>query len=185
MSFQKILSDASDFSCSISLELILVVKFPIGIFFNINVYTEDEYTEIDTVFFEGFVDSTGPETFCCYVELDITVDGTYYLVFSNGIDGYVIKLIIGEHNESVVSVNNLVKEDINLNVYPNPVRDIATITYTSSVSTPVELYTLSGQLLYTETNTFAGSNEIKLNMSDYSNGTYLVKVGTTTTRIVK
>ncbi len=95
-------------------------------------------------------------------------------------DSYMIKIDVSQ----TASVTNIVKEDINLNVFPNPVQDVATVTYASSTNTPVELYTLSGQLLHKETNTSVGSNEIKLEMSDYSNGTYLLKVGDSTMKLI-
>ncbi len=117
-------------------------------------------------------------------------DGTYYLmyVYNDNGDFYpnYVKLIVGDATDFVqsVGVNDIAVEDIELLVYPNPVTDIVNVKFDSRVALPVELYTLSGQLLEMNTATFEGMNEVQLNMSDRTPGMYFVKVGNVTQKFV-
>jgi len=114
----------------------------------------------------------------------LNIKDTVYLKYTFQLEDYYVKIIIGE-GTSVVGMNELVKEDIRLSVYPNPVRDIVNVEFTTTQRLPVELYTLSGQLILSETNTMIGDNKVQLNMYDLPSGMYLIKVGNETFRTVK
>ncbi len=136
--------------------------------------TDRPYYQNDTIL-EGFT-------------FNIISNGTYYLVYQNSDYKYYIKLIVGDQTEceyqAHLGVKDIVVEDIELVVYPNPVTDIVNVKFDSRVALPVELYTLSGQLLETNVDTFEGMNEVTLNMSDLAPGMYLVKVGNVTKKFV-
>ena len=62
--------------------------------------------------------------------------------------------------------------DDNFNFYPNPVKDFLTLSHNQEIST-IEIYNILGQLVV---NDVADSNSIKVDMSEFPQGTYLVKV---------
>lgn len=116
--------------------------------------------------------------------IKIDTAGVYYLLYNDKANGfsYVIKIVVVE---GTASTDELVKEDIRLSVYPNPVQDIVNVEFTTTQRLSVELYTLSGQLILSETNTMIGDNKVQLNMYDLPSGMYLIKVGNETFRTVK
>ncbi len=68
-----------------------------------------------------------------------------------------------------------------VNVFPNPATDRVDVSYTSDVSarTTVEIFTITGQRIYNESiSSNEGDNLISLNVSDYRNGTYLIRLTT-------
>jgi hypothetical protein len=82
----------------------------------------------------------------------------------------VLRLNFGTHTGI-----NTVKNNANIDLYPNPTTGLVNISEKASVN----IYTISGVKLasYTDVNTF--------NMSNLSKGTYIVKVKTENTVITK
>lgn len=73
----------------------------------------------------------------------------------------------------------------NLNLYPNPVTDMLTVTYTKNI-TGVEVYDITGRLIK---NITANTNELTVDMSEMPAAVYIVKViaenATSEFRVVK
>jgi len=68
---------------------------------------------------------------------------------------------------------------IDVNVYPNPASSRLNIDYQSlgEVTTSIEIYTIAGQKVYGETvRSNEGDNQLSLNINDYRNGTYLIRL---------
>ena len=103
------------------------------------------------------------------------------------------KIYAGTHgrgvfvNDQFVSVNELSKmeDDVDnhfesgLKIYPNPVRDIAKIEYqlASRADVRVQIYSLNGRLIMDNqySNQSEGTNTLQLNLTDLSNGTYVIR----------
>lgn len=68
----------------------------------------------------------------------------------------------------------------NLKVYPNPLRNIATVEFglKSNYDVTLRIYNLAGRLVkqINEDNMLAGNNQIRFNASDLPNGTYIIQV---------
>jgi flagellar hook assembly protein FlgD len=69
---------------------------------------------------------------------------------------------------------------VSMTVYPNPVVDGATLSFTSKNKgeVTVRVYSLKGELVYTmnKKDVQTGKNTMNLETADLSNGTYIVKV---------
>ena len=72
-----------------------------------------------------------------------------------------------------------------LTIYPNPVKDILTIRFAEYVNElNVELYSITGQLIYNKQTT-ANSNTATLDLSSLSSGIYLMKIHVNESSTVK
>jgi hypothetical protein len=66
----------------------------------------------------------------------------------------------------------------NINIYPNPVDDVLQINLgTSSSQTTVEIYSLLGKRLYTQTTAL---NRLIIDTSNFAKGTYILNVNSAT-----
>lgn len=79
-----------------------------------------------------------------------------------------------------VGIDQVLTEEFNLSVYPNPARDHTVINFSADAAKDVSLnlYSISGALtgnLHTGI-TAGGENEVRLNMMDYSPGLYFVEL---------
>lgn len=66
-----------------------------------------------------------------------------------------------------------------VNVYPNPTMDKVNVSYESKVDAPtsIEIFTITGARVYAQSvRSQVGSNTAILNVSNYSNGTYLIRI---------
>lgn len=64
-----------------------------------------------------------------------------------------------------------------ITAYPNPVKDILTVSYSQKMDT-IEVYNLVGQLVKSIK---PSSEEVKINLSDLSSGAYLVRISSNST----
>lgn len=90
-------------------------------------------------------------------------------------------------NENTLSIdNNEIKSVFEINVYPNPVVNYITVDFETELSdVPVELYSLNGKLLYIDNEyRYFGRNSVKMDMYDYPNGMYLIKIGEAVRKVV-
>ena len=76
-------------------------------------------------------------------------------------------------------------EDINsaditeLNVYPNPASDYINLSYQSTIDAPtsIEIFTITGARIFAQSVlSNEGNNLTTINVSDYNNGTYLIRI---------
>jgi hypothetical protein len=74
----------------------------------------------------------------------------------------------------------------NLTVFPNPVIDNITIAFNALKSKEkIEILNITGQVIYTETNTSIGENKIDINTTFLTPGFYFVRVGNANYKLVK
>lgn len=102
---------------------------------------------------------------------------------------------VGTHGRGIYRTDHLVGLDENINaeeingktkrpevnIYPNPVRNIAKVGFEIndvSVPTNLKLYNIKGQVVYENNllNLRKGKNLINLNLSDFENGTYIIRI---------
>src|SRR5690606_33551603 len=72
------------------------------------------------------------------------------------------------------SSSNVISDKKSFTAYPNPVRDIFNVSYSTEI-TGVEVTNMLGQTLIHKTE---NSTDVQINMSDLPTGNYLVKVKT-------
>lgn len=81
-------------------------------------------------------------------------------------------------NNAVTGINDI--SDIKLDgVFPNPVKDIATIRFTAkqTAQATIELTNVDGRVLSTTTtNVSSGNNEVKVDVSNYAAGVYTLSI---------
>jgi hypothetical protein len=84
----------------------------------------------------------------------------------------------------VTSINELTIEGFSVKAYPNPVSDVINISIKTGNNSPktyrVELFDFLGRTLYSGK---FGKDLIQLDMSSYTSGFYLLKVGTPENKI--
>ena len=81
--------------------------------------------------------------------------------------------------ESIVGVQNIVKSDVQLNLFPNPTSDACSLTYTliERQNVKVSVYNALGELVYLESlNASVGNNYQILNVGSLPQGNYTVKI---------
>lgn len=91
--------------------------------------------------------------------------------------GITMTVIHGDAPTSIAKITN----DLKASVYPNPVNGSATLTYTVSESTPVNMavYNISGlRVLEVNGTANAGDNNMQLDLHKLTPGVYTVKIST-------
>lgn len=86
--------------------------------------------------------------------------------------GYTLQV---NNTSSVTELN----DQYQLQTFPNPTTNIATVSFECESPEPVQLnlYTIDGSLLQSKTvNALKGSNQVDFDLSEFSAGTYLLKV---------
>lgn len=95
-------------------------------------------------------------------------------------NGYGNNMYIDNINVlNVTSVTERPEASFNVNVYPNPVNDMATVNVDLSKASDIEVYVTNtmGQILFTQKGAGnVGSNNIAIDFSAYSSGLYFVNV---------
>lgn len=114
--------------------------------------------------------------------ITVTVAGSY-IVTTTALNGCQASDTMQVFTDECAS---LLDESIAFGVYPNPTSDFVTITSTMSTEASVFVYNLEGKIVH---QTSISGNESQINLSDLSNGTYLLNVTNalqaTTFRIIK
>jgi len=98
-------------------------------------------------------------------EVNIGTESTYN--FSNILANHSIKV-----NFKLIDLGTGNQNFTSLKVYPNPVKDILTISYNEEIST-IDVVNLVGKQVMSKV---INSKETQLDMSNLANGTYFVKV---------
>jgi PKD repeat protein len=108
-----------------------------------------------------------------------TTNGNYYVCLSV-ISGTDSCSNMSCDSISVTSATGLVEKSLSvLSVYPNPMKDELNVKLQSkeNQSCTITLFNLSGQQLVSETKLItAGQNELKVDVSNFSQGVYLIQV---------
>ena len=114
----------------------------------------------------------------------VTAGQTYYVRVSGYSDTQVGSFCLRVARNQLLSNNTF--DNSNFSYYPNPVKNVLTLSYSQDISN-VEVYNLLGQKMSANT---IGANLGQVNMSGLASGTYLVKVTaadnqTKTIRVIK
>ena len=125
--------------------------------------------------------------------VNITKDGNLEIVNSN--NGIILtspdggKWLIKVDNNgnlltSSVTLNSKIKNDNKIKIYPNPVNDRIRIDFQTKKNQfkIVELYDIAGKKIYMRSFT---TNIIYLNINDYKNGIYFIKIKDEKNNIIK
>jgi len=131
---------------------------------------------------EAIVDRNGQNVGETYTVFNTIEGTTYYVnVASSG-------FLLGGTFTISITDQNLSAPDFdlkNFKVYPNPVKDILNMTYSSEIST-IEIYNLIGQLMFSKK---INTTDTAIDMSKFQSGNYILKVatdnGTKTFKIIK
>lgn len=107
-----------------------------------------------------------------------------YARIPNGTGSFVIQSpTFNANNENVLAVNPIAFKN-NLKIFPNPTTSNLTIENDSFPIETIEVYNLQGQLLYGKS--YEDMNSISLDLSNFSNGIYLINVNKNTVlKIIK
>ncbi len=97
---------------------------------------------------------------------------------NNGGDGGNTTTLNLTENTTVGLINNTLSSE--LLVYPNPASNMINLKTTASDATPVvaQLYTVSGQLVFSENLSLQQNTAKSLNVSSFKNGYYLLRIST-------
>ncbi|MFT3681787.1 MAG: T9SS type A sorting domain-containing protein [Ferruginibacter sp.] len=99
---------------------------------------------------------------------------------SKGINYYRLKMVDIDNNIKYSFIKNVRNEGLaDINVYPNPVKDVLKVTITADRKTPgnISITDNSGRLLYNKATLInEGLNTIDINAAKFSAGSYLIKV---------
>ena len=104
-------------------------------------------------------------------QLDWTLGETTTATFNSGSD----MLTQGFHQPEllVTNVDNI--DNTSVSVFPNPTLTFLNVQLTAFENTIIELYSIEGKLLETQV---ASSTNMQIDMTNYSAGTYLLRVNT-------
>jgi hypothetical protein len=131
--------------------------------------------------------NNGPYYLCLTVDNGVGCSDTYcdsVMVDNSGVltgktnAGFTIQMGDGSVNTTAIKNINTLE---GVNMYPNPVADILTLAFESTTNEDayIKIYDLSGKLINAETNTIQnGSNIIKINMSSFNTGLYILQLKT-------
>ena len=85
------------------------------------------------------------------------------------IDDFVIE-------EAALSVNDFDLLSQSISIYPNPSKDVFTISWDSGSDIDIELFDLTGKKILSKKNIVGRSNKYELDMSKFSKGFYFAKI---------
>ena len=105
-------------------------------------------------------------------------DGNSYFTNIQIYEGTSCALLEGNVGEIL---DRDVVENENVNVFPNPAADKLNINYSAAEEsiTNLEIYSITGVRMYASSlMSYQGSNQITIDVDDFSNGTYLLRIRT-------
>jgi hypothetical protein len=119
---------------------------------------------------------------------DYTISATdtaYYVTSSNGGNTYG-KITIST-STLTAGIESIKHTTTKLSVFPNPSTDEVSVTFnTNKEKTPIEVFDIEGRLVMTDEKTREiGQNTTKINISNFSQGLYIIRAGTERIRIIK
>jgi hypothetical protein len=122
------------------------------------------------------------------ISTDYTIqenDTAYYV--TNGGAGTTYGKITIPTSTLTAGIESLKHTTSKLSVFPNPSTDEVSVTFnTNKEKTPIEVFDIEGRLVMTdETTREIGQNTTKINISNFSQGLYIIRAGTERIRIIK
>jgi hypothetical protein len=82
-----------------------------------------------------------------------------------------------------VAVNDIIPQRNDIMIYPNPVEEILTVECAVKNVQNIEIYDLSGKLIRSTLNNFAGTT--KIDVGQLKSGSYLLKIGNQIQKFIK
>jgi hypothetical protein len=91
------------------------------------------------------------------------------------------------HINIATGIESIKHTTTKLSVFPNPSTDEVSVTFnTNKEKTTIEVFDIEGRLVMTdETTREIGQNTVKINVSNFSQGIYIVRAGSERIRIIK
>jgi len=109
--------------------------------------------------------------------LIVTQNGNFAVEISIGSCSIISDCVLIDYIEIITNDNG------SITFYPNPVNDILFINFQYNDTRIIETYTIEGELIELINN--SSTNNYKINVEDYSKGTYIVKVKGTEINVFK
>ncbi|AXG74201.1 T9SS C-terminal target domain-containing protein [Flavobacterium arcticum] len=108
-----------------------------------------------------------------------------YARVPNGTGDFVIQSpTFNANNEEVLSVGQFDGFNSELKIYPNPTTGLLNVSNDKFLIESVQIVTMQGQVLFQ--NNYSNQNTIKVDLSGFSNGIYLIKINNTTSlKVIK
>lgn len=78
-------------------------------------------------------------------------------------------------NGGILGIEKNITNQHEVNIYPNPASNIVTLSCFTDNSNPICIFDMMGNMVKQIVDTQDGQNEIKINISDWSKGIYIVK----------
>ncbi len=97
----------------------------------------------------------------------------YFRVWENGGDAYG-DFSVSAYESATLGTDSF--DTVNFRYYPNPVKDILNISFDQEISEVVVMNLLGQKIITSRSIGTVNANQAKINMSELSKGTYLVKV---------
>lgn len=116
----------------------------------------------------------------------ISITDTAYYVY-NTIGGTTYGKITVVTSTLTTGIESLKHTSTKLSVFPNPSTDEVSVTFnTNKEKTTIEVFDIEGRLvMIDEATREIGQNTVKINVSNFSQGIYIVRAGTETFKITK
>lgn len=90
--------------------------------------------------------------------------------------------VLNVQDTSTLSVDSQNEEEIFVNVYPNPAKDVITVKSKNTINA-IEIFNISGQKVFSNNKSLNGENKIDLRR--FTSGLYLMKIYNETTSVTK
>jgi hypothetical protein len=116
----------------------------------------------------------------------VGISDTAYYVTNSGAGTTYGKITIPT-STLTAGIESIKHTTTKLSVFPNPSTDEVSVTFnTNKEKTPIEVFDVNGRLVMTdETTREIGQNTTKINISNFSQGLYIIRAGTERIRIIK
>jgi len=88
--------------------------------------------------------------------------------------------VLGACNEDYTGINE--KHDSNIEIYPNPAKDVIKLSAVGNQPSTLKIYNVSGAII---DEIDFNSNEIEINVSEYKSGIYYIEINDKTVKFIK
>ena len=88
--------------------------------------------------------------------------------------------VLGACNGDYTGINE--KHDSNIEIYPNPAKDVIKLSAVGNQPSTLKIYNVSGTII---DEIDFNSNEIEINVSEYKSGIYYIEINDKTVKFIK
>lgn len=174
-------NNASAVNCVLE---VVDIDIPTGTSFEICIEDGACITDIDEIMQVGdeFPVTDSVNIHFTYMTYGITGDAFIKLKVSNRGDASD-NALISYDTEKYVAINDYAQQ-LSVEIYPNPVAEILNINFSEINQDFISIYDVNGKLIE-KINIKTNSQSINLNVSNYEQGIYFVKIGNQSKKFVK